>query len=230
MIVVAIVAGLLALPHELREFAAALSLPLLALPAARRLLDGGHRVLAAIVFWGLAIPVNVLFAALCASPGLLSFGLFILWLFVIMPTLGGFGATWAVLEARRVGDPHPLCRSAWTWVILLALMPGVTAWTDWPFRLRFLAAKSALDRVADRIEAGQAVAFPRDAGSFWLAASRLDSQSGGVALLIDPDPGGPSGFVRFKASVRGPYGCFRPIRGDWWHLGLGGGWCYHEED
>ena len=63
-----------------------------------------------------------------------------------------------------------------------------------------------------------------------LAGSRVDSRTGGVALLIDPDPNGPSGFVRHKVYYAGPYGCFGPIRGDWWHVGLGGGWCYHEED
>jgi hypothetical protein len=230
MIAVVIVAGLLALPRGLREFTAALSLPLLALFAAGRLQDGGHRRLAAIAFWGLGIPVNVLFAVLCASPGMLSVGLFILWLFIALPTLAAFGATWAALETRWEGSSHPLCRLPWTWVVVLAVMPGVTAWTVWPFRLKFLTARSALERVADQVEAGQAVAFPRNAGPFRLAASRFDLQTGGVALLIDPDPGGPGGFVRHKGSVTGAYGCFRPIRGDWWHLGLGGGWCYHEED
>ena len=230
MIAVVITAGLLALPGGLREVTAVLSLPLLALFAAWRLLDGGHRRLAAIGFWGLAIPANVLFAACCASPGMLSVALFFLWLFIIMPTLAGFGATWAILETRRGGDPHPLRRSAWKWVIALAVMPGVTAWTVWPFRLKFLIARSALERVADQIEAGQAVSFPQNAGPFRLAASRVDSETGGVALLIDPNPNGPSGFVRHKGSLTGPYSCFRPIRGDWWHVGLGGGWCYHEED
>jgi hypothetical protein len=230
MVGIAITACLLALPGGLRGFAAVLSLPCLALFTAWRLELGGHRLLAAIGFWGLAIPANVLFAAFCASPGMLSVGLFVIWLFIIMPTLAGFGATWAVLETRRGGDPHPFCRLAWTWVIALAVMPGVTAWTVWPFRLKFLTARSALERVADQIEAGQAVSFPQNAGPFRLAASRVDSQSRGVALLIDPDPNGPSGFVRHEGSLTGPYDCFRPIRGDWWHLGLGGGWCYHEED
>jgi hypothetical protein len=230
MIAVVVVAGLLALPRGLREVTAVLSLPLLAVYSAGRLLDGGHRRLAAISFWGLAIPVNVLFAVFCASPGMLSVGLSFLWLFVIMPTLAAFGATCAVLETRWGGGPHPLWRLAWTWVIALVLMPGVTAWTVWPFRLKFLTARSALERVADRVEAGHAVAFPQNAGPFRLAASRVDSQSQGVALLIDPDPGAPGGFVRHMGSLTGPYSCFRPIRGDWWHLRLGGGWCYHEED
>ena len=75
MIAVVIVAGLLALPDELRGIAAVLSLPCLALFTAWRLLVGGHRRLAATCFWSLAIPVNVLCVALCASPGMLSLGL-----------------------------------------------------------------------------------------------------------------------------------------------------------
>jgi hypothetical protein len=78
----------------------------------------------------------------------------------------------------------------------LAVMPGVTSGTVWPFRLRFLTARSALVRVADQVQAGQVVSVPLDAGPFRLAASRVDPRTGGVALLIDSNPGGPSGFVR----------------------------------
>lgn len=230
MVAIAIAAVLIAMPGGLRVFAAAVSLPCLAIYAARRIAMGGHRALAAIAFWGLAIPVNCLYAACCTSPGMFSWGLFLLWIPLIVPTLAGFGATWAALEARRGGGHCPSCRTARALVFALAVMPGVTSWTVWPFRLRFLAARSALDRVADQLGAGRAVPFPRDAGPFRLAASRVDPQSRGVALLIDPDPNGPSGFVRHENPLAGPYGCFRPIRGDWWHLGLGGGWCYHEED
>jgi hypothetical protein len=230
MIAVMVVAGLLALPEGWGAVAVVLSLPCLALFAAWRLLRGGHRRLAAIAFWGLAVPVNVLFTASCTSPGMLSAGLFFIWLLVILPTLAGFGATWAILSARRAGIPRPSRRSARMWVIALAVLPGVTAWTVWPFHLRFLAARSVLERLADQVEAGQAVAFPRDAGTFRLAASRFDPQTGGVALLIDPNPGGPGGFVRNRDGRTGPFSCFSPIRGDWWHMRLGGGWCYHEED
>ena len=64
---VAISAGILALPGGFREVAVVLSLPCLALFTAWRLLVGGHRRLAAIGFWSLAIAANGLFAALCVS-------------------------------------------------------------------------------------------------------------------------------------------------------------------
>jgi hypothetical protein len=230
MIAVVIVAGLLAVPGEWRAVATVLAIPCVALFAAWRLLRGGHLRLAAYAFWGPAIPSNILYAALCASPGLHSVGLFYLWLFVLLPSLAGFGATWTALATRQARVLHRSPRWSWMWVIALAVLPGVTSGTVWPFRLRFLIARPALERVADQVEAGQAVSFPQDAGPFRLAASRVDPRTGGVALLIDPNPGGPSGFVRHKGSFAGPYGCYGPIRGDWWHAGLGGGWCYHEED
>jgi hypothetical protein len=230
MIAVAVAAGLLAVPGEWQMIAAVLSIPCLVVFLAWRLFRGGHRRLAAVAFWGLALPFNAVFAALCASPGLHSAGLFWIWLLVILPALAAFGATWAVLETRRGGIPPRSPRWAWMWVIALAVMPGVTSGTIWPFRLRFLVARSGLDRLADQVEAGHAVAFPQDTGPFRLAACRVDPRTGGVALLVDPNPGGPGGFVRHKGSVAGPYNCHSPIRGDWWHVGLGGGWCYHEED
>ncbi len=230
MIGVAILAVVLALPKGMQGLALILSLPCLAVFATGRLLDGRHRRLAAISFWSLAASINILFAAFCALPGILSVGLFVLWLIVILPTLVGFGHAWAVLAASPKGSPQHWYQSAWMWVVILAAMPGLTAWTAWPFRLRFLTARSALERVADQIEAGQPLSFPRFAGPFRLVASKLDPQTGNVALLIDSNPGGPSGFVRHKGVITGPYDCFRPIRGDWWHVSLGGGWCYHEED
>ena len=219
MIAVVIVAGMLALPGGWREVAAVLLLPCLALFTAWRLLVGGHRRLAAIAFWSLAIPVNVLFAALCASvresyPQVYSsYGYSSFcprWL-----GSGPHGPCW-----RRGGAevPRPSRQWAWMWVIALAVMPGVTAWTVWPFRLEFLAARSALERVADQIAAGQAVSFPQSAGPFRLAASRVDPQTGGVALLIDPNPNGPGGFVRHKVSLTGPYNCHARSEG------IGGTW------
>ena len=230
MIMVAIMAGLFALPAGWREVAAGLSLPCLALFTAWRLLLGGHRRLAAISFWSLAILANVLCAAFCVFPGSSCVVVFLLWLFILLPMIAGFGATWAILATREVVVPRPSRQLIWMLVMTLAVMPGVTAWSVWPFRLVFLTARSTLERLADQVAAGRAVSFPQWAGPFRLAGSRIDSETGGVALLIDPNPSGPSGFVRHQGSLTGPYRCFRPIRGDWLHVGLGDGWCYHEED
>ena len=128
---------------------------------------------------------------LSASPGMLSASLFLLWLSVIMPTLAGFGATWAVLATRSRVVAHPSQQLAWIWVIALAVMPGVvTAWTVWPFRLEFLIARPSLERLADQIAAGQAVSFPQNAGPFRLAASRVEfhlSALGLINIAIQPN-------------------------------------------
>lgn len=230
MLVIALIAGLLAVPREWRWFTALIALPGLALFTASRRWVGGHRRLAAISFWGLGIPANVLFAALCAFPGMHSLLLFLLWLIVALPVVAGFGAAWASLATRDGAIRRRSRRIAWAWVFALAALPGLTAGTVWPFRLTFLATRAALERKADQVAAGRAISFPQWVGPFRLTASRVDPGTGGVALLTDPNPGGPCGFVRHQSSRTGLYRCFHPIRGDWWHLGLGSGWCYHEED
>ncbi len=179
MIAVLIVAGVLALPLRSR-WVAVVMLPLcLALFAAWFILVGRRRRLAAIAFWGLAIPVNILFAAACTVPGLLSLVLLYLWFFVVLPTLAGFGAVWAVLATWPGSVPQRSFGWAWIGVIALAVLPGVTSFTIWPFRLSFLAARPALERLADQVEAGQSVSFPRYAGPFRLAGSRVRFTNGG---------------------------------------------------
>jgi hypothetical protein len=232
MIAVVIVAGILALPSGWREFAALLTIEVVTVLAARRLLSRGKGRLAGICFWVLAILANVLYAAACVVPvGFLPEFLCLGWLLILLPTLAGFGSTWATLASRDLAVDRPRRSRPWLWVIFLTAMPLATAVTLWPFRLMFLAAMPALDRLANRVAAGQAVGSPVSAGPFRIVASAVDPASGNVGLVIDPNPNGPTGFIREGRAISpGPYGCFRPFRGDALHVGLGGGWCYHEED
>lgn len=231
MIAAAIIAGLLALPDEWRVVAAALALPCLALVAARRLLLRGRRQLAGACFWVLAIGVNILFAVSCIAPEGYLLGLLVLvWLSTLLPTLAGFGATWATLATRDVAAARRSPSRIWLSVIALTVMPAATAWTVWPLRVAFLAARPALDRLADRVAAGRAPASPRWAGPFQVLRSAVDPATGNVGLMIDPNPNGPTGFVRHGRRGTGPSDCFAPFRGDVLHVELADGWCYHEED
>ncbi len=230
MVVIAIVAGLFALPDWLQATVVLLSLPCLVLFAAWQLFLWGRLRATAISFWSLAIAVNVVFAALCTIPGSLTSLFFVAWLFILLPMIAGFGTTWAILTARD-GMARRLSRPvAWLLVIVLAVMPGVTAWTAWPLRLVFLAARPAMERLANQVAAGQAVTFPQWVGPFQVVGSKFDPGTGGVALLTDRNPGGPSGFVRFRGSASVTSNCHYTIRGDWFHVGLADEWCYHEED
>ncbi len=230
LIAIGIIAGLLALPDPWRVIAFALSLPCLALLYARWLHAQDLLGISGVCFWTSAILINVSYAVLSISPGLHLHLLFMAWFVLFLPTLAGFGIAWARLTTRRDGDRRYSSSRAWLSVLALTLMPLVTAGTALPFQLRFLLARPALERLADRVAAGQAVTNPQWAGTYWIAGSAVDPASGNVGLMIDTNPSGPSGFVRTRGIRSQPYGCFRPFRGDWYHLNLVGGWCYHEED
>ncbi len=232
MAAVAAIAGLLALPTWLQQFVAVVSLPCLAIFSACRLVAKRRRRLAAVCFWTLAILANVLFAVISVYPGMISVLLLLAWCVIFLPTLAGFGVAWAVAATPEAAAQQSPRRGAWAWVVALSVMPGITAWTAWPFHLAFLSARASLEQLADQVEAGQAISFPQSLGPFEIVASRIDARTGGIALLTDPNPSGPSGFVRHKGLLIDAYrfNCYAPIRGDWWHVGLGDGWCYHEED
>ena len=203
MIVVAIMAALLALPDGWREVAAVVSLPCLALFTAWRLLLGGHRRLAAIGFWSLSILANVLFAALCVFPESSRVALFLLWFFILLPTIAGFGATWAILVTRGVVVTRYSRQAVWILVITLAVMPGVTAWSAWPFRLVFLTtARSTMECLADQgcSRAGHLVSSmggPVPVSSF---GDRY--QDGRHCLMERPDPSYSQGILFSSPRIR----------------------------
>ena len=230
LIAIGIVAGMLALPDPWRVVAFALSIPCLALLYARWLHSQGLLGVAGFCFWALAILINVLYAVCSAFPGIHLYFLFVAWFFLVLPTLAAFGIAWASLASGDKGDRRHSASHAWWFVIALTPMPAMTAVTAWPFQVRFLMAMPALERLADRVAAGQAVTYPQWAGPIQIAGSAVDPASGNVGLMIDTNPNGPSGFIRCRGPQSDSYGCHRPFRGDWYHLSLVGGWCYHEED
>jgi hypothetical protein len=231
MIAVAIMAALLALPSGWRELAAALSLPCVALLAARHLFLWDQRRLAGFCFWVPAVLSNVLYATLCICPeGYFLTFLCFAWLLFILPTLAGFGVTWVSLATQEVAAARHVPFVSWMVVVASTAMPFITACTLWPCRLAFLTARPALERLADRVAAGQTIKYPFWAGPFRVAGSVVDPTLGNVGLMIDPNSNGPTGFVRNRGPQSDLFGCPRPIRGDVLHIGLGDGWCYHEED
>jgi hypothetical protein len=224
MVAIAIIAGVLAQPVFLQQVAV---VPALALFTAWGLLSRGYRRTAGGCFWCLAIPYNVLVTTACAFP---FYNLALISLYFIIPTMVGFGIAWAILATRPVASPRRSRWAAWVSVITLTMLPAVTVWTVWPFRLEFLMARSALARLADQVAAGQTIRSPRWAGMFRVVSSAVNPDTGTVALIIDPNPGGPSAFVRVGGSPSHRPNCHSPVRGDWLHVDLGEGWCYHEED
>jgi hypothetical protein len=229
MIGVVVGAGLLALPNGLGLMVIALSFPCLAPIGAQWLVFRGKRHLAAFGFWSLAILTNVLYAAAGVAPdAYLLPALFIVWMVIAAPVIGSIGAAWAMLATRQGAVPRRSPPLAWLAVIALSVMPLVTLWTLWPLHLAFRTARPNLEHLADQVAAGQAPGFPRWAGLFRIAGSAVDTATGNVGLLIDPNPNGPTGFVRVSPGTSrnraGPFGW------DDLDVDLGWGWEYREED
>jgi hypothetical protein len=231
MIAVVVVAGLFAMPGNWRVLSMALASSCLAPLAAWWIHSRRHRRIAAFCFWAPAIAANASYVALCISPtGWLPIFLFGAWMLLILPTTLAFGVSWASLVSRGAEGKRSPAWFASAAVIVLSFLPSATALTLWPLRLAFPAARPALGRLADQLVAGRPVRFPQRAGPFRIAGARVDFATGDVGLMIDPDPNGPTAFVRGSGTRSGPFGCYRPIRGDVLDIRLGGGWCFHVED
>jgi hypothetical protein len=225
MIAIALIGSVLA-PHGDLQVVAVM--PAVALFAAWWLVPRGYRRTAGACFWCLAIPANILITTVAAFPsGTL---LALLGSYLFLPTVVILGFAWAILVTRRITPSRRSIWTAWLSVGALSVLPAVTTWTVWPFRVEFLMARPALARLADQVAAGQAIRSPRSAGMFLIVSSAVNPETGTVALMIDSNPGGPSGFIRVGGTPAHRPNCHSPVRGDWLHVDLGDGWCYHEED
>jgi hypothetical protein len=228
-VVVMVVAGLIAIPNGSGLTVIGLSLPFLAVVGAQWLVFRGQRRFAAFGFWVAATLTNLLYAASCVAPdAYLLPALFLGWMVIAGPAIGALGAAWVTLATRQDATSRRSSPAAWLAVIALSMMPLMTLWTLWPLHLAFLASRPSLERLADQVAAGQVSGFPRWAGLYRFAGSAVDPTTRNVGLMIDPNPSGPTGFVRMSPGAsRNREGPFR-----WDDLGvdLGWGWEYREED
>jgi hypothetical protein len=168
---------------------------------------GGFRRLAALGFAVVATLANFVCAFLCVY--MIDMGgrllMFLGWYFSF-PLILGFGAAWACCATRPEAVPRRSPLLAWALVLMVAILPLTMALGQWPFRLAFLASKPALDRLADQVVVGQASRGPVRAGLFRIVRSSIDSSSGNVGLIINPDPSGRGGFVRYRLDPSTPRG------------------------
>ena len=92
-----------------------------------------------------------------------------------------------------------------------------------------LVSRQALERLADRVEARQAVHFPIHAGVYWIVGAAIDPGSGNVGLIINPSAGGRSGLVSYPpGATSGPDG--GPFYNRFMGMSLGKRWEFVVED
>lgn len=188
-----------------------------------------HRRLAAWAFGTLGVATNVACVVISvyynSFPGIL---LMMLGWFLTFPLTLGFGAAWASAAVGAGVVPGRSRVLIWPVVVAAAFLPVVTLFSAWPLRLAFLISRPALDRLADQVAGGMSPRFPIRAGFFSVVGSDVDSPSGSIGLVIDPNPAGRSGFVRVPPGAEGRrMGPFTNLDQD---LSLGHGWWYDSED
>jgi hypothetical protein len=229
MIVIAVVAFILALPTGLGLMTIPLFIPVGALGISRWLFRGRRLRLAAYIFWGLAILINLATAFSCITPNPYALGpIFLALIAVGLPTIIALGTVWGVLFARQQ-SVSPLTRDgAGMAVVFVVILPIMTLWSFWPLHLAFLAARPAMASIADQVAAGKTVGFPHRVGFFTVAAANVDPGSGTVSLIIDPNPDWRAAFVRARPGTASKLGA--PIVGSALNVYLGGGWSYRKDN
>jgi hypothetical protein len=139
----------------------------------------------------------------------------------LVPFALGSGSAWAWTHPRR--NPKA---AASVLVLVLGLLPISMMLTSWPLRLASALSRPSMDRLADRLAAGETLASPEWAGMYRIVAADHEPRNGNVILVTDPNSSGRSGFVRVSDPSQS--------LGQMYNLNLdvpvGGSWRYQNED
>jgi hypothetical protein len=182
--------------------------------------------------WGLAVTAavaGVAIATVCVYfVNLTGFVLAFLATVAAIPLILGLGASWAAEATRKDASHRRPPVVAWLSVVaVVALTPSMLV-TLWPLRLAFLVSRPAMDRLAARIAAGEGLGRPEWAGLYRVVATRREPRGSSVALIIDDNPAGASGFVRLGSPTAPAYAA--PMMNLNFDEDLGGRWRYQNED
>ena len=228
MILIAVVAFILALPAGLALTTIPLFIPVGAVGISRWLFRGRRLRLAAYMFWGLAIPINLATAYSCITPNPYVLGPIFLALMVVgLPTITALGTVWALLFARQQSLSPRTRDAAGMAVVFLVISPVVTLWSFWPLHLAFMVSRPAMASLADQVAAGNMAGIPSRVGLFTVATANVDPVSGNVSLIIDPNPNWRTTFVRAPGTASNRSA---PIVGSALNVDLGGGWSYRKDN
>jgi len=229
MIAVAVVAGVLfLLRSQGNVFVVLAPLYVVLVVATWRLVRGRRRL----ATWGFGVSsfvVNGFVALLCAY--LLDLGGMVfmaLGSFCGLSVVLGLGTAWADATTRRGVSYRFSPRVAWPLVLTMAVVPATMTATYWPLNVAFLVSQPAMDRLADRIVAGESIRRPEWAGLYYVVGSVTQPNTRNVALLIDADRSGRSGFVRLEPDTSPCQNT--PLTNLNFDIQMVGGWWYQNED
>lgn len=151
-------------------------------------------------------------------------------LLVTEPVIVGCAIAWTVANLQR--PPSGRYWLGQIAVISVFVFPWTMVLDPWPLRVAFWISRPALNRLADRIESGLPIESPATAGVFSIVkANRGPVGSRNIALILDDDPSGRSGFVRIIDPID-PYGneADRLMTNLNFNIRFDQSWSYQDED
>lgn len=183
--------------------------------------------LAGWVFLISAVPLNfLLWAQGTYGVGIGGMMLAMATIITIYPISVGCATAWWIARCRERPDS---IRPAWSIAaVALAINPLLMFLSGWPLQVAFLISRPAFDRLADRVAGGEAITFPQPAGLYWIEAAAADPiNATHVALILDNDPAGRSGFVRWNVRDGSAGRLMHNLNFD---IPLDASWRYQDED
>jgi hypothetical protein len=121
------------------------------------------------------------------------------------------------------------CQGSWWVIASVGLLGGIPMALGFGTAWAIEATSPALERLADRVAAGQTPGFPVQAGLYRIVGYEVDPGSGNIALITDANPDGRSGFVRYQ--LGGPAGrTHAPFSSLFMNMRLNQRWEFEMED
>ena len=118
--------------------------------------------------------------------------------FAFIPIVPGFGLAW--ITAR---DGWAARARAALVVAVAVLVIASMLVTHWPLKLAFYLSSPALNRLADRVESGEAMTKPEWAGLYLIYSVRPFTANGDLILRANATRGIMAGFIRRTGAAKG---------------------------
>jgi hypothetical protein len=115
-----------------------------------------------------------------------------------IPIVPGFGLTWITAHDRWAAR----VRATLVVAVAVSVIASMLA-THWPLKLAFYLSSPALNRLADRVESGEAMTKPEWAGLYLIYSVRAFNATGDLILRANATRGMMAGFIRRSGAAKG---------------------------